>query len=262
MRIIIFSQLTEADTTAEALVRDWVRLCAVLGNKSVVEVGNGVSLCATGIPSATLNCVFTTRGDVAPSDVEELLDAIQRKGLPYCIQIRPGCSDQLAEVARERGLSAHGSIPLMRLDAGAVDVAAKAAHPELRIRQLRPNERQIHISIASDGFEVPPALFEKLMTEDAFALPGLRAYVGDASGEPVSTAVAIVEGDHVGIYNVATPHAWRGRGYGAAVTAHAVLDGFAAGASFALLQSSEPGFGVYKRLGFRTVEDWDLWVSN
>ncbi len=254
--------MTEADTTTDALVRDWVRICGVLGNKSVVEVGNGASLCATGIPVATLNCVFTTREDAAPSDVEKILDAIHGKGLPYCVQIRPGCSDQLAEAARERGLSAHGSIPLMRLDAGAVDVARDAAHPDLRIRQLSSDERHLHIAIASEGFEVPPALFEEMMTQAVFALPGFHSYVGSAGGEPVTTAVAMVESEHVGIYNVATAKAWRGRGYGAAITARGVLDGFRAGASFALLQSSDPGFGVYERLGFRTVENWDLWISN
>jgi predicted GNAT family acetyltransferase len=76
-----------------------------------------------------------------------------------------------------------------------------------------------------------------------------------------STALGVTDGDHVGIFNVATPPAHRGKGYGAAITAWAVGDGFQNGASVAFLQSSPMGFRVYERLGFRTVEDWSVWIS-
>jgi len=73
--------------------------------------------------------------------------------------------------------------------------------------------------------------------------------------------VGIVEGNHVGIYNVATLPEHQGRGFGAAITAHAFRGGFAAGASFAYLQSSDAGFAVYRRLGFRAIESWEPWVG-
>ena len=60
--------------------------------------------------------------------------------------------------------------------------------------------------------------------------------------------------DDVGIYSVATPAAHRGRGYGGALTAWATAHSFAAGATFAYLQSSEIGVSVYRRIGFRQVD--------
>ncbi len=148
----------------------------------------------------------------------------------------------------------------MRLEAGSIDIASVAANPDLQMRQLTSKERELHVSIASAGFDAPAALFEELVSEPLFALPGFRAYVGSSHDEPVTTALAMTEKDHVGVYNVATLPAHRGRGYGAAVTAQAVLDGFASGASFAVLQSSDAGFAVYQRLGFRTVESWESWI--
>jgi predicted GNAT family acetyltransferase len=62
-------------------------------------------------------------------------------------------------------------------------------------------------------------------------------------------------------FNIATPPADRRRGYGAAVTARAVTDGLAAGARWSWLQSSVAGYPVYERLGFRTVESWQSWLS-
>lgn len=93
-------------------------------------------------------------------------------------------------------------------------------------------------------------------------LPGLRMYVGTVDEVPVTTALSVpTSGDSVGIFNVATPPAHRGHGYGAAVTAAAIADGMAAGARWSWLQSSPEGVGVYERLGFRTVESWAMWVS-
>ena len=67
-------------------------------------------------------------------------------------------------------------------------------------------------------------------------------------------------GESVAIFSVATAPDRRGRGYGSAVTVQAVVDGFAAGAEFAALQSSPMGESVYKRLGFREVETYLLYT--
>jgi hypothetical protein len=42
------------------------------------------------------------------------------------------------------------------------------------------------------------------------------------------------------------------------VTSHALREGFAAGSGFGYLQSSTIGYGVYRRLGFRDVEEYTL----
>jgi hypothetical protein len=52
----------------------------------------------------------------------------------------------------------------------------------------------------------------------------------------------------------------RGNGYGSAITARAVADGVRDGAAWSYLVSSPLGYGPYERLGFVTVDEWDLWV--
>jgi predicted acetyltransferase len=74
----------------------------------------------------------------------------------------------------------------------------------------------------------------------------------------VSTALGFTLDGATGIFNVATPSEHRGRGYGAALTSHALRDGFDAGSEFGYLQSSTIGHGVYQRLGFRDVEEYTL----
>jgi predicted acetyltransferase len=97
-----------------------------------------------------------------------------------------------------------------------------------------------------------------LYSEEVAAMPGMAYYVARLAGEPVSTALGLVNGAEVGIFNVATPPQHRRRGFGAAVTERAIRDGFAAGADLAWLQSSELGEPVYRRMGFRQVETYVL----
>ena len=153
------------------------------------------------------------------------------------------------------------SIPLMRMEAVDSGVNKTARDPGLVIREIGAEESSLHVTVASIGFDAPETMFAKLMGPSAFALEGLHCYVGFVDGEPVTTAVGVIDGEHVSIYNVATLPSHRGRGYGAAITDAAVRNGFEEGASFALLQSSEAGYGVYQALGFRTLEIWGTWVD-
>ena len=59
---------------------------------------------------------------------------------------------------------------------------------------------------------------------------------------------------------MATPSEHRGRGHGAALTARVLRDGFEAGSEFGYLQSSAIGHGVYRRLGFRDVDEYTLFT--
>jgi len=63
-----------------------------------------------------------------------------------------------------------------------------------------------------------------------------------------------------GVYNVATLAAYRRRGLGEGMTAHAAQEGARAGCRMASLQSSEMGLPVYTRMGFRTVAGYRTFV--
>lgn len=80
-----------------------------------------------------------------------------------------------------------------------------------------------------------------------------RFHVAYVDGVPVATAEVTLAGTTAAVFNVATRTAWRRRGIGAAVTAHALRDARGAGARRAVLEASAEGAGVYARLGFRAA---------
>jgi GNAT superfamily N-acetyltransferase len=77
-----------------------------------------------------------------------------------------------------------------------------------------------------------------------------RSYVAYWNGKPVSTAAVFFGKEVAGIYSVATLPEARGKGFGAAITLAPLLDARKSGYRVGILQSSQMGYPVYKKLGF------------
>ena len=241
---------------ARALAAAWQLLAITLPGAWAREIGGALAVVSQA-PIATLNGVWVIDDGATRADVESGLDAVAATGLPHCLQLRPDSQDVLSAVPAQRGLIAEASVPLM----ATADPPALAPVPGLALRRLTPEEAPLHCEIAAEAFGAPVEVFTALVNPPVLARPELRGYLGEVEGEPVVTAIGVLAGGAVGIFNVATVPSHQGRGYGTASTAVALADGIEAGASWGWLQSSESGYGVYRRLGFQTLEWWDCWVT-
>ena len=249
----------EADLAAGALVETLVHLVSAIPGGWTRAKGGGLAA-VTGVPVPTLNGVWVERVDADAEDVADLLDEVAATGLPFCLQFRRSGADRLADLAASRGMTPDDGTPLMVVqDPG--QLSAAQAVSGLMIRELLPEEAQLHARLAAAGFEAPEEVFLQLMTPPVLAAPGVRCYLGEAGGQAVTTGLGIKLGSYVAIFNIATPPEHRRRGYGAAITARAVADGLVAGAKWSWLQSSSAGYRIYERLGFRTVETWPCWLA-
>jgi predicted GNAT family acetyltransferase len=168
------------------------------------------------------------------------------------LQTRAG-HDRTRQQALDLGLTQSVRVPGMVLELG--DFVAPGV--EIDIGLVRDGDVDATNQLLSISFEAPKELFDTLCGV-LRSVKEASWYVGRAEGAIVSTAVGVTVGGATGVFNVATPPEHRGRGYGAALTARAVRDGFGAGSRFAFLQSSDIGHGVYRRLGFRDVEEYVL----
>ena len=75
-------------------------------------------------------------------------------------------------------------------------------------------------------------------------------YVASLKGVPVGTSQVLYGAGVPGVYNVAVTEEARGKGLGAALTLRPLLEARAMGYHAGVLQSSESGYSLYRRLGF------------
>jgi GNAT superfamily N-acetyltransferase len=248
----------DADSAARALADGWENLLRSTPGWWA-ERHHGAVAGVTGVGLPTLNGVWVYEAEPDPEAVAALLGRIQRTGLPHCLEVRPEAVDRLANLAASRGMSPDEDLPLMVLE--GAEVSATDDPPLLRIRELDPGDHREHAITAAAGFEADEEHFFGLITAELARRPGIRCYIGEVEGEPVTTGLGLTYEDWVGVFNIATPPAHRRRGYGAAMTMRVVHDGLQAGADWAWLQSSPAGLPVYERLGFTTLARWRCWIA-
>jgi ribosomal protein S18 acetylase RimI-like enzyme len=182
------------------------------------------------------------------------LAEVEAAGAHPWVQTRSG-HPRTRDAARRLGLTHEERLPGMLTRPG--ELVEPDAPAGFEIGLMRDDEVDATNRVLASAFAAPKELFD-LFTAFLVELDGASTYVGRVDGEVVSTAVGFTAEGATGVFNVGTPAEHRGRGYGAALTARIVRDGFAAGSELAYLQSSDAGHGVYRRLGFRDVEEYVL----
>ena len=221
----------------------------------VRSVGNAVAL-VSGAPEPEFNSVFVDGPRPLHADVRTAVRWIRDERLPHCVVIRSGVDDDLRPTAAEMGLDRDPWLgPLMATES-APDLAGSSG---LVVRD-GPLVDSTHRRLIAEGFGVDVVLVDAFIGPSFAHDVAVRIAVGSTlAGDPVVTGTAVVVSDPVCVFTVAPVEAHRGRGYGAAITAHLVADGLRRGATLAVLESSEAAISMYEKMGFSTVAHYERW---
>jgi ribosomal protein S18 acetylase RimI-like enzyme len=231
----------------------WERLFALVAGARFERRSDLIMVLCPPFPIPQFNGAWVVADtERAVQALPGLVAEVEAAGAQAWVQTRSG-HRRVRQAALELGLTHVERLPGMVVR--APDFSAAGAEIEIGLI----GEAQVHQAngVLAAAFGAPKALFDEF-SEACSRVEGFRWYVGTVEGAVVSTAVGVVAEATTGIFNVATLPEQRGRGYGAALTSRAVTDGFADGSQLAFLQSSEIGHGVYRRLGFRDVEEYTL----
>jgi N-acetylglutamate synthase len=245
----------EADRAARGLIAALRVLTSSVPGMFEQQAGPGVFTVVSGIPIPTLNGVVTDLTDPDVAAIDRAAAVVAPLGLPWSIQFRGEPSPAAERVAARYELTDRTTSPLM-----AYDLTASSAPPPARaaaaaaVVAVGPADGDEYTATLAAGFEAPLEIMARFGSAEALGIPGAAGYLAREDGQAVAAGFGVFLEGTCGIYNIATAPAYRGRGYGRAVTSRIMADGIARGAGLAYLQSSDDGYPLYESMGFRTVE--------
>jgi GNAT superfamily N-acetyltransferase len=246
---------SEAAAAHRALEEVFSRLYAEFDGARFERRGDLLFALCPAFPIPQCNGPWVREDTQSAADgLGEAIAEVDASGAWPWVQTRSG-HDRAQRAAAELGLTMRESLPGMVVRPG--EVATPPPVDGLTFDLVAANDIAAASSVLAASFGVPTELLNT-MCAVFLALDGVSCYVGRVDGDVVATALGITVDDVTGVFNVATMPEHRGRGHGAALTARVVQEGFDGGAKLAFLQSSTMGHSVYRRLGFRDVEEYVL----
>jgi ribosomal protein S18 acetylase RimI-like enzyme len=223
-----------------------------------VHEDGGVLIAAPSRVLPWMNVVFVTRPLADPvAELRRAFDLLDDRKLRFFVHLRDGHDPAAERACEQLGFVAENAVPGMVLD----PIVSRPNASSLDIRPVRDGATFDHfINVSAESFGIPLDDARLMFPTSALHRPNVHYWVGYAEGRPAACSHLLVL-DHIASINIiGTLEAYRGRGFGAAITQAAVNGGAEAGCRIAVLQASELGQPVYERMGFRTVASYKTYL--
>jgi GNAT superfamily N-acetyltransferase len=219
-----------------------------------------------GSPIDYHNAVVTA--DLSEPEAEtvssEVASRLKARGVPGVWHLGPSMKPaNLREILHRGGWKYAGAEPGMAVELRAL---GRTEVPDgITIREVTSDgDMEIWSSTLAQGFGDGP--MEAAWAGEVFGRislagqSGWRHYLAFKDGRSAATASVLTSCGVAGLYFVMTVPEHRGSGIGSAITVAALRSAGARGYKVGVLQASEMGEGVYRRLGFREVCRFELWA--
>lgn len=230
----------------------------------------GLQLVYSGIPHAVFNAAMLTEPVLAISDLRRRLDRAQ----DFYRRRQQGWSLWLCEAWIEPALRA-AAVNVMQEDfhlqfssnpPGMLAQELRPLQRTLPALEIRPilqaTERMDFCHVMSVAFEGPFPVLLDAYQEERFWNADFAGWIGYRNGQAIASACTVTDAAAVGVYAVATVPTEQGKGYGEAMVRHAVTtaqEHF--GTKPTVLQTSLHGMPLYRRLGYKTVADFTIYIA-
>ncbi|MEN8242403.1 MAG: GNAT family N-acetyltransferase, partial [Chloroflexota bacterium] len=225
-------------------------------------------LLITGVAHPMVNSVVQTHLEKngIEAKIQGLVDRFRKKRLPFMWYVWPNSSpSDLGGQLLEQGLSHSHDSPAML--ANLAKLPDEVIQPDrLHIEQVRSEEMLADWRIPFElGYQLPDEvndLFSSIYQHLGLTVDdSIQHFIAYLDDQPAACATMYYGKDGVaGVWNIATIPEARGKGIGTAITWQGCVDARQRGYEHAILLSSEMGYSVYQKLGFKEKFSAEVYV--
>jgi ribosomal protein S18 acetylase RimI-like enzyme len=233
-----------------------------------ITVLPGVSANSCGVNLAVFNAALLT----APATCAQLEHAVtacsshyEARRLGWSFWLCDDLLDMQARVASrnifgDRGLTLVARPPGMYLEKITPATRHRTGIDCRPIGDERTRFDFAHIS--SVVFALPFVSAQRIYGGPAVWQPPMKGWVGYINDKPVSVVTTVIAADAVGVYSLGTLPQHQGCGYGEALLRQALEEARKeAGITRSILQTTDDGFNLYLRLGYRVVTSFSVYTK-
>ena len=211
-----------------------------------------------GLPCDTFNAVCAARltPENASTHIQQAINHFKTVNRPFSWWLSPG--DQPSDLGtrlRDAGLQEAETELAMAADLTHLDASSVATSGLAIQRVTTASQLRDFATVVAANWSPPDELVLRFYDLAAPVLltdqSPLWQFVGYVDGVPAAASELVFGGGGAGLYSVCTLAAYRGRGFGSAMTLMPLIHARAAGQTIAILQASEQGARIYQRLGFQ-----------
>ncbi|MEG0371988.1 MAG: GNAT family N-acetyltransferase [Clostridium sp.] len=190
--------------------------------------------------------------------LKKIKSVFNKQKRSYVIWVREHDNENLERLLQEKGLS-----PVREPGSALMVCTDKSDDAKLSdkfyIRYVRDNFQTDSMrKVIQDAFDKDDKIGEVMINLRMVSNPRAEGIVVYSKGtdEAVATGSLVLSDGIAGIYYVGTAKEHRGQGLGSYVAQEMTNLGLKAGASMMVLQASEAGEGIYKKLGYETISHY------
>lgn len=178
------------------------------------------------------------------------------------------CEDRLDTATRRRAREVLGDFGLRGISHPPGMIAntllpTVRSLPPIEIRRVATAaDRRAFAEITSISFEIPYTIARSVYTPEWAWQGEYQGYVAVAEGRVVAITATVAAAGVIGIYSLATHPSYRRMGYAEALVRGVVEQvRKETGLERVVLQSTETGYALYRRMGFRDVTRFSVYLT-
>jgi ribosomal protein S18 acetylase RimI-like enzyme len=204
-------------------------------------------------------CYTNLKPDKVNQKIEEVVEYFTSRNMPLIWIHTPGITkpENMEDYLEAHSFKKMGVSPGMAVDLEKI-IDDRPTPPGLTIQQVDNEElNRVFWKVWSKGYPMPDdyAAFEAYVSEYVGFHPDnpQKLFLGLLDGESVATSQLFLGGGVAGLWGVTTLQKARGKGVGTAMSLHPLRVARSLGYRVAVLDSTQQGIGIYRRLGFEEV---------